>query len=147
MKFKISELFTLFASTFFVFIQPIIGLFILALIFIFIDTFYAIYVSVKMNKGWSKFSSKRFSDILVKGIIYGLSIMVSHLIDVHILKESLFFGIPPIAAKSTTFVILFIETKSIDEKRVLMGKKSLFEVARDYVNKGKRAKKDIDDLL
>jgi hypothetical protein len=44
-------------------------------------------------------------------------------------------------------VILFIETKSIDEKRVLMGKKSLFEVARDYVNKGKRVKKDIDDLL
>ena len=143
---KIQESITLILGTFLVFIQPVVGLFFLTLFFMLIDTFYAVY-TVRKLEGWSKVTSRRGGDIFVKGRIYGSSILVSHMIDVFILKDSLFFGIPPIAAKATTFVILFIEGKSIDETRMKLGKKSFFVMLREWINKGKRFKQDVNELM
>jgi len=143
---KIQESLALILGTLLVFIQPVVGLFFLTLLFMLIDTFYAVYATVKLN-GWGEFSSRKLSDIIVKGVIYGSGIMVSHMIDVFILKDSLFFGIPPIAAKATTFVILFIEGKSIDETRMKLGKKSFFVMLREWINKGKRFKQDVNELM
>jgi hypothetical protein len=144
---KLTEIIGLFFATFFVFIQPIVGLFFLVLVFMLVDTGYAIYSVVRVNKGWSKFSSRKLSDIIVKGVIYGGGVLVSHMIDSFILKDSLLFGIPPVAAKVTAFVILFIEGKSIDETRIKLGKRSFFVMLREWINKGKRFKQDVNDLI
>jgi hypothetical protein len=143
---KIQESLALILGTLLVFIQPVVGLFFLTLLFMLVDTFYAVY-AVRKLEGWSKVTSRRGGDIFVKGRIYGSSILVSHMIDVFILKDSLFFGIPPIAAKATTFVILFIEGKSIDETRMKLGKKSFFVMLREWINKGKRFKQDVNELM
>jgi hypothetical protein len=129
------------------FVQPIKGLFILTLLFLIADTIFAIYVNRKLTGNWSKFSSRRLSDILVKGIIYATALFISHSIDAFILVDNLFFGIPPIGAKAATFVILYIETKSIDEKRVKIGLKSFFVMIKEWIAKGKRAKQDINELI
>jgi len=128
------------------FVQPIKGLFLLVGLFLVLDTVYALYTYKKINKGWSWFKSHKFSAILTKGVKYAVAIFISHAIDVYILKDSLFFGIPPIGAKTATFVVLYIETKSIDEKRTLLGLKSFFIVAKEWVAKGKRIKEDVNDL-
>jgi phage-related holin len=143
---KIQESLALILGTLLVFIQPVVGLFILTLFFMLIDTFYAVYAVIKLE-GWSKVTSRRGGDIIVKGVIYGSGVMVSHMIDVFILKDSLFFGIPPIAARATTVIIILIEGKSIDETRMKLGKKSFFVMLREWINKGKRFKQDVNELM
>jgi hypothetical protein len=130
-----------------VFLQPVKGLFILTLLFLVADTVFAIYVNKKTRGGWGWYRSRRLADILTKGIRYAVAIAVSHAIDIYVLKDSLFFGIPPLGAKAATFVILYIETKSIDEKRVKLGLKSFFVMIKEWIDKGKRAKEDINDLI
>jgi hypothetical protein len=70
--------------------------------------------------------------------------MVFHAVDVLILKDGLFFGIPEITAKSTAIFLTFIEFKSIDEKVIKLGKTSLFTQANNFLKSLLNFKKNIN---
>ena len=125
------------------FFQPIQGLFILVGTIVFIDMIFAIYTTVKLF-GWHSFKSGKLFNTVPKLIMYFIVLMVFHAVDSLILKDGLFFGIPEITAKATAMFLTFIEFKSIDEKVVKLGKKSLFEQAYDFLKSLWNFKKNIN---
>lgn len=126
-----------------VFFQPIQGLFILVGSIVFFDMVFAVYASVKLQ-GWSSIQSGKLFNTVPKLIMYFLVLMVFHAVDALILKDGLFFGIPEITAKSTAIFLTFIEFKSIDEKVIKLGKKSLFEQVHNFLKSLLNFKKNIN---
>ena len=126
-----------------VFFQPIQGLFVLVGSIVFIDMVFAVYTSVKMQ-GWASIQSGKLFNTVPKLIMYFLVLMVFHAVDVLILKDGLFFGIPEITAKATAIFVTFIEFKSIDEKVIKLGKTSLFTQANNFLKSLLNFKKNIN---
>ena len=126
-----------------VFFQPIQGLFILVGSIVFFDMVFAVYTSVKL-KGWQSIQSGKLFNTVPKLIMYFLVLMVFHAVDVLILKDGLFFGIPEITAKATAIFVTFIEFKSIDEKVIKLGKTSLFTQANNFMKSLLNFKKNIN---
>jgi phage-related holin len=126
-----------------VFFQPIQGLFVLVGSIVFFDMIFAVYTSVKL-KGWASIQSGKLFNTVPKLIMYFLVLMVFHAVDRLILKDGLFFGIPEITAKATAIFLTFIEFKSIDEKVIKLGKKSLFEQGHEFLKSLLNFKKNIN---
>jgi phage-related holin len=126
-----------------VFFQPIQGLFVLVGCIVFFDMVLAVYTCLKL-RGWGAFQSGRLFNTVPKLIMYFLVLMVFHAVDQLILKDGSLLGIPEITAKATALFLCFIEVKSIDEKIVRLGKKSIFVQAHDFLKSLMEIKKNIN---
>lgn len=130
--------------TFLLFITPIHGLLILISTAVFFDTFFAIYMNVKL-KGWRSFSSTKLFNVVVKTFFYMGTILLAYLIDTHILEGRL-FDVKNLISKIITFVWIYIEIKSIDETSMKLGNKSFWVILKELIKKTKDLKKDINDI-
>ena len=90
------------------FMTPIMPAILAMLALVFFDTVTGIWKTMK-TKGWSAFTSKRLSDVASKSIMYGLLIVVSHIMELYILGD-----VVPLV-KMSVGVIGMIEFKSIGE--------------------------------
>lgn len=130
--------------TFLVFVTPIKGMVCLISFAVFLDTTFAIYVSVS-QRGWSSFKSTKFFNIVVKSFFYMATILLGFLIDSYIFEGKI-SGIPYLVSKIVTFVWLYIEIKSIDETSQKYGNKSLWLILKDLISKTKDLKNDINEI-
>ena len=130
--------------TFLVFITPIKGMLLLVSFAVAFDTLFAIYVSVKL-KGISSFKSTKLFNIVVKTFFYMSTIVFSFLIDKYIFEGKI-LDISYLISKIITFLWLYIEIKSIDETSMKLGNRSLWEILKEIINKGKSLKKDINEI-
>ena len=130
--------------TFLVFVTPIKGMVCLISFAVFLDTTFAIYVSVS-QRGWSSFKSTKFFNVVVKSFFYMATILLGFLIDSYIFEGKI-SGIPYLVSKIVTFVWLYIEIKSIDETSQKYGNKSLWLILKDLISKTKDLKNDINEI-
>lgn len=141
-------LFTLIKSiliTLLTFLTPIKGLLILTGIAVFLDTIFAIYVTIKLN-GWQSYQSTKLFNIVVKSFFYFGSIVLAFFIDTHIIEQNTLFGINLLISKAVTVFWLYIEVKSIDETSQKLGNKSFYFTIKSFMSKAKDLKKDINEI-
>lgn len=127
------------------FIMPIKGLLALTGLAVFIDTIFAIYVTIKQN-GRHSFQSTKLFNIVVKSFFYLGSIILAYFVDMYIIEDHKIFGIPLLIAKTTTVFWLYIEIKSIDETSQKLGNKPFICILKDLMQKAKDLKKDINEI-
>ena len=90
------------------FIMPILPAILAMLALVFFDTLTGIWKTIKKS-GWSKVTSQRLSDVVSKSVMYGLLIIVSHIVETYMVGT----GVPLV--KIAVGVIGMIEFKSIGE--------------------------------
>ncbi len=129
----------------FTFIVPIKGLIALTGFAVLLDTFFAIYTTIKLH-GIKSYRSTKLFNIVVKFFFYFGSIILAYTIDYHIIQSNIIFGINLLIAKIVTVFWLYIEIKSIDETSQKLGNKSFYVVIKNLMAKTKSLKKDINDL-
>ena len=128
------------------FLIPINGLILLVIGSIFLDTIFAIYVTIRMN-GWSSYQSTKLFNIVVKTFFYLLSIIFAFMIDSFVITaENKLFGIDLIIAKFVTVFWVYIEIKSMDETSQKLGNKSFYFTIKKLLEKAKALKKDINEM-
>lgn len=127
-----------------VFLAPIKGLIILISCFVFADTIFAIYATVKL-KSWTSFKSSKLFNLAVKSFFYMGSILLGYLIDYFILDGSL-YGVNYLISKIVCMFWVFVEVKSIDETSVKLGNKPIYEIIKDLISKAKSIKTDFNEL-
>ena len=124
------------------FLAPIKGLIILIMLFVAFDTIIGIYASMKAGY---KFRSSRLFNLVVKTFFYTGSIMLAYLIDTFVMG-GMAFGIKLLSAKIATIVWCYIETKSIDEKSIMLGNRPIWTILKEFVKKAKSIKDDIKNI-
>ena len=129
----------------FAFISPINGLLFLVGLFVFSDTFFAIYASIKLN-GYSSYKSHKLFNIVVKSFFYLGSVFLAFLVDKFIINSNIIYGIDLLIAKSTSLFWIYIEMKSIDETSQKLGNKPFVEIIKNIIEKGKSLKADINEI-
>ena len=127
------------------FLTPIKGLLIIKGMAVLLDTIFAIYTTIKLN-GWSSYQSTKLFNIVVKSFFYLGSIVLAYFIDTHIVEKNTIFGINLLISKATTIFWLYIECKSIDETSQKLGNKSFYFTIKNFMNKAKELKKDINEI-
>lgn len=115
------------------------------LLFIFSDTVFGIYTSIKLG-GVGTFKSHKLFNVVIKSFFYLTTIIMAYLIDKYILVGSV-FGIDYLLAKVLTFFWIYIETKSLDESSMKLGNKSFWVLLKELINKLKSVKKDLNELI
>ena len=135
---------TLFLSIF-AFLSPISGLLFLVGLFVFSDTFFAIYTSIKLN-GFYSFKSHKLFNIVVKSFFYLGSVFLAYCVDKFIINSNIIFGIELLIAKVTSLFWIYIEMKSIDETSQKLGNRPFIFVLKDIIEKAKSFKKDINEI-
>ena len=127
------------------FLTPIKGLIFLTGIAVFLDTIFAIYVTIKLN-GWQSYQSTKLFNIVVKSFFYFGSIILAFFIDTHIIEQNTIFEINLLISKAVTVFWLYIEVKSIDETSQKLGNKSFYFTIKNLMSKAKDLKKDINEI-
>ena len=127
------------------FLTPIKGLLILTGIAVFLDTIFAIYVTIKLN-GWKSYQSTKLFNIVIKSFFYFGSIVLAFFIDTHIIEQNTLFGINLLISKAVTVFWLYIEVKSIDETSQKLGNKSFYFTIKSLMSRAKDLKKDINEI-
>jgi len=127
------------------FLTPIKGLLILTGLSVFLDTIFAIYVTIKLN-GWSSYQSTKLFNIVVKTFFYFGSIILGYFIDTHIIENNNLFGVNLLISKVVTLFWLYIEVKSIDETSQKLGNKKFYETIKNLLKKLKDLKQDINEI-
>ena len=127
------------------FLTPIKGLLILTGIAVFLDTIFAIYVTIKLN-GWQSYQSTKLFNIVVKSFFYFGSIVLAFFIDTHIIEQNTIFEINLLISKAVTVFWIYIEVKSIDETSQKLGNKSFYFTIKNIMSKAKDLKKDINEI-
>jgi hypothetical protein len=130
--------------TFIVFVSPIKGMICLVSFAVFLDTAFAIYVTIRLH-GLKSFKSTKLFNVVVKTFFYMTTILLAFLIGQFIFDGSV-FGIPFLVSKSVTFVWLYIEIKSLDETSQKYGNRSIWVILKELISKTKDLKKDINEL-
>ena len=126
------------------FLIPIQGLLLLMILFIFLDTCFGIYSTVK-RKGWKSFRSTKLFNLVVKSFFYLASIILSFLVDTYVFQSKL-FGVDCLASKSMALVWIYVEIKSIDETSVGLGNKSIWVILKEMIAKAAEFKKDLKSV-
>lgn len=127
------------------FLTPIKGLLILTGMAVLMDTFFAIYTTIKLN-GWKSYQSTKLFNIVVKSFFYFGSIVLAFFIDTHIIEKNTLFGINLLISKVVTIFWLYIEVKSIDETSQKLGNQSFYFLIKNLMTKAKDLKKDINEI-
>ena len=126
------------------FLIPIQGLLLLMILFIFLDTCFGIYSTVK-RKGWKSFRSTKLFNLVVKSFFYLASIILAFLVDTYVFQSKL-FGVDCLASKSMALVWIYVEIKSIDETSVGLGNKSIWIILKEMIAKVAEFKKDLKSV-
>ncbi len=126
-------------------LTPVVPFVSLVGLFVLLDTFMGVYVTIKV-KGFRFFRSNKFFNVIVKGVYYGLGIIMAFLIDTNIFGGSL-LGVPLLSIKIVSLLCLYTEIKSIDENQMKLGNDSLWQQLKDMIKKGKEIKKDLGELI
>ena len=126
------------------FLIPIQGLLLLMILFIFLDTCFGIYSTVK-RKGWKSFRSTKLFNVVVKSFFYLASIILAFLVDTYVFQSKL-FGVDCLASKSMALVWIYVEIKSIDETSVGLGNKSIWVILKEMIAKAAEFKKDLKSV-
>lgn len=126
------------------FLIPIQGLLLLMILFIFLDTCFGIYSTVK-RKGWKSFRSTKLFNLVVKSFFYLASIILAFLVDTYVFQSKL-FGVDCLASKSMALVWIYVEIKSIDETSVGLGNKSIWVILKEMIAKAAEFKKDLKNV-
>lgn len=124
------------------FLAPVKGLIILIMLFVAFDTIIGIWASMKAGY---KFRSSRLFNLAVKTFFYTGSILLGFLIDKFVFGGPV-FGVNMLSAKIATIVFCYIETKSIDEKSVMLGNRPIWVILKEFIKKAKSIKNDIKNL-
>ena len=126
------------------FLTPIAGMLITVGLFIAADTIFAIYVEVKKG-GWDAYRSGKLFNLATKSFFYLGGVILAYLVDFFIVAVPI-WGIPLLITKIVCGLFIYIEVKSLDETSVKLGNRSLWEVLKEIINKGKDIKKDINKI-
>ncbi len=94
-----------------VFFTPIAPLMLIVAGFILMDTILGVTKALKLKQG---FTSHKLSRLIFKMFFYQMVILLIFPIDVYIIGEEL-FGYQFFATKVVTFVLIFVESLSIEE--------------------------------
>ena len=138
---KIKTEISILLLTFFSFISPIKGVFIMISFAVFIDTLFGVYVARKNNK----YNSDNLFNIVVKTFFYMSTALLAYLIDSYVINQSI-LGMPYFSAKTTSVFWTYIECKSIDENSQKLGNKPFAEIINNLIKWVKSIKKDINEI-
>lgn len=137
MEYIISILIGLFA--------PIAGIMSTVGLLIMIDTVVGVW---KARKTGEKITSRGFSKIISKMLLYQGTIMTFFLVDKFILGDILnsFFSIELLLTKAVGLVLASVEIFSIDENYRAVKKYGIWDAAKRLLSRAKEAKKEIKDF-
>jgi hypothetical protein len=127
------------------FLAPIKGLLLITGLCVLLDTFFAIYTTIKLN-GWQSYQSTKLFNIVVKSFFYLGSIILAFFVDTHIIEKNTLFGVNLLVSKVVTIFWIYIEVKSIDETSQKLGNKSFYFTIKNLLTKLKDLKKDINEM-
>jgi hypothetical protein len=127
------------------FLAPIKGLLLITGLCVLLDTFFAIYTTIKLN-GWASYQSTKLFNIVVKSFFYLGSIILAFFVDTHIIEKNTLFGVNLLVSKVVTIFWIYIEVKSIDETSQKLGNKSFYFTIKNLLTKLKDLKKDINEI-
>lgn len=148
LKIEMKEFLITYITLLVAFYSPIAGLAISILLVIGLDTILGIWKCVK-NNGWSSFSSRKFSGIVSKTVLYLLSVYLLFPIDYYILNDivsSLFLvNVKFLATKILVLSLIFIEIKSIDENLKEMNI-DIWSNIKKILARAKEVKNEVDEL-
>lgn len=125
-------------------LAPIQSFIITISFFVFFDTLFGVYASIKLG-GKAAFRSNLLFNVVIKSFFYMGVILLGFLIDVAIFEGSL-MGVTSLVSKLLTLVFCYIEIKSLDETSIRLGNKSFWIILKELIGKGKEFKKDISKL-
>ena len=139
-KNELIALVTIFIS----FTSEIQGLFLIVGMAVFLDTFYAIYATIRL-KGIEFITSHKLFNSAVKTFFYMGTIIMAYLTSLHITDGQLFkieFFLP----KFICGFWLFIELKSIDETNIKLGNSSFLDNIKSIIKWLKEFKEDVNEI-
>lgn len=138
------KIITALLTTMSIFLLPIKGLLLTMILFVLVDTGFAIYATIKL-KGIKSYKSTSFFNIVIKSFFYEVTIIMAYFIDIHILEGTL-MAIPFFITKAMTCVWLYNEVKSCDETSMKLGNRSIWVIVKELIDKLKSLKKDLNDI-
>lgn len=127
-------------ATFITFITPIFGFIIIILSAIIISAIYSIRCKISKLGYHISFFYHVLLEILNKLLFYLPTIIIAYLIDLYVISENHIYNIPLIITKIITIMWSYVEFKTIDEIRIKLGKKSIFKLIKEILNKLKNTK-------
>jgi hypothetical protein len=124
---------------------PIAGIMFTVGLLILIDTIVGIWKARKLGE---KITSRGFSKIISKMLLYQGTIMTFFLVDRFILGDILsqVWTIPHLLTKVVGLVLASVEIFSIDENYRAIKKYGLWDAAKRLLSRAKEAKKEIKDF-
>jgi hypothetical protein len=124
---------------------PIAGIMFTVGLLILIDTVIGIWKARKLGE---KITSRGFSKIISKMLLYQGAIMTFFLVDRFILGDILsqVWTIPHLLTKAVGLVLASVEIFSIDENYRAIKKYGLWDAAKRLLSRAKEAKKEIKDF-
>lgn len=124
---------------------PIIGIMSTVGLLIMIDTIIGVWKARKMGE---KITSRGFSKIISKMLLYQGTIMTFFLVDKFILGDILqsFFSIELLLTKAVGLVLASVEIFSIDENYRAVKKYGIWDAAKRLLSRAKEAKKEFKDF-
>lgn len=124
---------------------PISGIMFTVGLLILIDTIVGIWKARKLGE---KITSRGFSKIISKMLLYQGAIMTFFLVDKFILGDILsqIWTIPYLLTKAVGLVLASVEIFSIDENYRAIKKYGLWDAAKRLLSRAKEAKKEIKDF-
>lgn len=142
MKQSAQELFTYFIVALFSFFAPVSGLLISVGVAIGLDTITGF---MKIYKTGEKFSSKKFSNITSKFVLYQASVLLIFVVDKFLLGEffKIWFQIDFFFTKIVAIILIFIEASSIKENFETIYTINIFNKIKEFLKRSKELKDEI----
>jgi len=125
--------------------MPIIPLIIIVGVAIFVDSIFGI---LRANKVKEPITSRKFSKIISKMVLYQSAIILAFAVEKFILGDiiGLFTSIPFILTKIVTTTLLFIEATSINENYLAISGVSIWKKFKTLLNRTKEFQKNIKKI-
>ena len=136
-----------FLAAIFAFFAPIKLILLLVGCFIALDTGFGVWAAKKQN---FKLTSRRFSAIISKMLVYQLAVLSLYGLETIVLGDfiKLFTDIPHVTTKLGAAVLVSVEVYSIDEKlkNVNGADRGLYFYVKRFLNISKTLKQEVQDL-
>jgi hypothetical protein len=114
---------------------------------ILLDTITGIIKTVR-NKGWRSFTSRKFSDIVGKILLYEITIMLLFPVDYYLLNEftTSLFSVNFFFTKIVASIFILIEITSIKENLEEAFKINIWDKFKNLLQRTKEIKDEIDSI-
>jgi hypothetical protein len=109
-----------------------------------IDILFGLYLVYKLKE--EPFSLERLIEGFLKMAVYIIIISLAYMVSENIFDGSL-FQIKHFTPKIVTILFLWLESESIDKKRVRLGKKPISQEIREKIKYIKEIKKNIQEAI